>query len=442
MNGNKSDVKIKNERELRFYRWLYKNESALLNYQLKPVVNALNISYLYSLDIKRASRVINSAVRSFYHPDIANTFGRASRGHITENFIPSRDFAWFKKCQDACYYVWLVIRTINIKMLPVGFTSFDVSHYGSPYIPTILTYDYLDLIEYPASHTERLLTITDFFDRCDFSLKGKMELLNAIRAEWYRLYNYKDVFPLTKKEKEKCEWTWKYLHKDRANIKAGAKKRKQNKESERKKQENNSQGALHNSSVEMDAQYNKQPPHIVTLAQVAQHMPPQYPVSTLTELAQHDSSAFRYNDYATHSYLKDISESSVNINTITLMQYLKPSCNSEKRLAIRCLYTCWYHKDTGFFKRFNKAWEGVNSRKKSRYIKKSMLPTETTKPDDMYVTSSQMPPLLTPSVVELPHEKTLAEALREACVQNQSSPSAEDADAKKSNNKPFMDFPY
>jgi hypothetical protein len=96
MNGNKSDVKLKNERELRFYRWLYKNESALLNYQLKPFVNAISISYLYSLDIKRASRVINSAVRSFYHPDIANTFGRASRGHITESFIPSRDFAWFK----------------------------------------------------------------------------------------------------------------------------------------------------------------------------------------------------------------------------------------------------------------------------------------------------------------------------------------------------------
>ena len=60
MNGNKSDVKLKNERELRFYRWLYKNESALLTYQLKPVVNAININYLYSLDIKKASGVIDS----------------------------------------------------------------------------------------------------------------------------------------------------------------------------------------------------------------------------------------------------------------------------------------------------------------------------------------------------------------------------------------------
>lgn len=437
MNGNKSDVKLKNERELRFYRWLYKNESALLNYQLKPVVNAINISYLYSLDIKRASRVINSAVRSFYHPDIANTFGRASRGHITENFIPSRDFAWFKKCQDACYYVWLAIRTIDIKMLPVGFTFFDVSDYGSPFVPAILTYDHLDLIQYPASHTERLLTITDFFDRCDSSLKGKMELLNAIRAEWYRLYNYKDVFPLTKKENEKCEWAWKYLQKDRANIKAGAKKRKENKESERKKQENSSQGALHKSSGEMDTQYNKQPPHIVTLTQVTQQMSQQYPISTLTELARHCQSSVSYNDYATHSSLKHISEDSASINTITLMQYLKPSSNAEKRLIIRCLYTCWYHKDSGFLKRFNKAWEGVHFRKKYRIMKKSTLSPETTEADDTDLTASQIP-----SIGELPREKTPAEALREVCEKNQTSPSVDDEDANKNNNKPFMDFPY
>lgn len=437
MNGNKSDVKLKNERELRFYRWLYKNESALLNYQLKPFVNAISISYLYSLDIKRASRVINSAVRSFYHPDIANTFGRASRGHITENFIPSRDFAWFKKCQDACYYVWIAIRTINIKTLPVAFTSLDVSDYGSPYVPTILTYDYLDLIQYPASHTERLLTITDFFDRCDSSLKGKIELMNAIRAEWYRLYNYKDVFPLTKKEKEKCEWAWKYLQKDRANIKAGAKKRKENKESERKKQENSSQGALHNSSCEMDAQDNKQTPHIVTLTQVTQQMSQQYPISTLTELAQHAPSSVRYNGYATRSSLKDISEDSVNINTNTLMQFLKPSSNTEKYLIIRCLYTCWYHKDSGFLKRFNKAWEGVHFRKKSRSIKKSTLSPETTEAGDTDLTVSQIPP-----IADSPREKTLAEALREVCEQNQTLPSADDEDANKNNNKPSMDFPY
>lgn len=425
MNGNKLDVKLKNERELRFYRWLYKNESALLNYQLKPVVNAPNISYLYSLDIKRASKVINSAVRSFYHPDIANTFGRASRGHITENFIPSRDFAWFKKCQDACYYVWLAIRTINIKILPVAFTSLDVSDYGSPYVPTILTYDYLDLIQYPASHTERLLTITDFFDRCDSSLKRKMELLNAIRAEWYRLYNYKDAFPLTRKEKEKCEWAWKYLQKDRANIKAGAKKRKKNKELEAENQRNNNQSALHNRSGEMDAQYNNQTPHIATLTQLAQHMSPQYPISTLTELAQHDPSSFRYNDYATRSSLKAISEDSVNINAITLMQYLKPSNNAEKRLIIRCLYTCWYHKDTGFLKRFNKAWEGVHFRKKSRSIKKSTQSPETSEADNIDVTASQIPP-----IAESPREKTLTEALREACEQNKTLSSADD-DAKK-----------
>lgn len=442
MSRNESEVELKSERELRFYRWFYQYEPAILSYHLKPAVNTLNISHLYSLDYRQASKIINTAVRSFYHSEIANGFIKAIRMNVTERFIPSREFAWIKNCPDACHYVWLVLRTINIKNPSLSFAFSDAKFYGSPVIPQILTYDQLDLIQYPANNAERVLTIIDFFDRCDASLKDKVELMNAIRTEWYRLYIHKDKLPLSKKEKEKCEWAWKYFQKDRANIKQGAKKRRKNKEPEKQRQESSNQSASQNSSFIMDCQYIQQPSHLTTLAQATQYIPQQYPVSTLAQLAQYQPSVVSHDEYNANGSLTNISESSEYINTVTLMQYLKPSSNAEKRLIIRCLYTCWYHKDTMFLNRFNKAWEGRNSRKKSRSLNKLKTSSENIVPDDNNVTVSQITSIATPPSLELAREKTFLEALREASEKKQPPSPDEDKDAKKNDNKPFTDFPY
>jgi hypothetical protein len=436
MSRNESVVKLKSERELRFYRWFYQYEPAILTYHLKSAVNSLNINHLYSLDNRQASRVINSAVRSFYHPEIANGFIRAIRMNVTERFVPSRDFAWIKNCPDACYYVWLVIRTINIKTPSLFSTFTDAQIYGNPPISQILTYDQLDLIQYPANHTERMFTITDFFDRCDLDLKGKIELMNAIRTEWYRLYTYKDKFPLNKKEKEKCEWAWKYFQKDRSSIKEGAKKRKQNKESEKERQESSTS---QNSSFIMDYQNIHHPSHIRTLTQAAQYIPQQYPASNLTQLAQYHPSAIRHDEYNANGPLKNMIESSAYINTATLMPYLKPASNAEKCLIIHCLYTCWYHKDSDFIKRFNKAWEGRNARKKSRSQKKSKVSPENIVPDDNNVITSQ---ITTQPCVELPHEKTRPEAPGALNENSSPLPADEDMDDKDNGNHPFMWMPY
>lgn len=439
MSRNESVVKLKSERELRFYRWFYQYESAILNYHLKPSINSLNISHLYSMDNRQASRVINTAVHSFYHPEIANGFIRAIRMNVNERFIPSRDFAWIKNCPDACYYVWLVIRTINIKTPSLFSTLPDAQVYGNPPISQILTYDQLNLIQYPANHTERMLTITDFFDRCDSGLKDKIELMNTIRTEWYRLYIYKDKFPLNKKEKEKCEWAWKYFQKDRANIKEGAKKRKQNKESEKERQESNYQNASQNSNFIMDYQNIYHPPHITTLTQVAQYIPQQYPASTLAQLAQYHPSIVKHDEYNANGPLKNMIESSVHINTATLMPYLKPASNAEKCLIIRCLYTCWYHKDSDFIKRFNKAWEGRNARRKSRSQKKSKVSSENRVPEDNNVPVSQ---IATQSCVELPYEKTPSEAMGALNEKSSPHPADENMDDKYDGNHPFMWLPY
>lgn len=441
MSRNESDVKLKSERELRFYRWFYQYESALLSYHLKPAINTLNISYLYSLDIKKASVIINAAVRSFYHPEIANGFIRNIRMNVNERFIPSRDFAWIKNCPDACYYAWLVIRTIKIKT-PSLFSAFSDTHfYSSPLTPQILTYDHLDLIQYPANHAERMLTITDFFDRCDASLKEKIELMHAIRTEWYRLYIYKDRFPLNKKEKEKCEWAWRYIQKYRYNIRAGAKKRKQKKEEERKQQVSGSQNTLQDNSNALHDEYMHPQPLVTTLSQAHQYMSSQCQVTTLSRLHQDSPPVTRHNEFIADSAFDKGTENSAYINTATLMQYLKPSCCAEKRLIIRCLYTCWFHTDDKFINRFQKAWEGINARKKSRE-RKRLKASESKASEKHGIAGSEATSIVMEAGVELPREKTLPEALREVSEQKQHPSSAEDTDDNNSGNKPFMELPY
>lgn len=95
-----------------------------------------------------------------------------------------------------------------------------------------------------------------------------------------------------------------------------------------------------------------------------------------------------------------------------------------------------------FLNRFNKAWEGRNSRKKSRSQKKSKTSSENIVLDDNNVTVSQITSIATPPSLELAREKTLLEALREESEKKQPPSPDEDKDAKKNDNKPFTDFPY
>lgn len=181
------------------------------------------------------------------------------------------------------------------------------------------------------------------------------------------------------------------------------------------------------------------PPHITTLTQAAQYIPQQYPASTLTQLAQYHPSIVRHYEYNADGPLKNMIESSVHINTATLMPYLKPASNAEKCLIIRCLYTCWYHKDSDFIKRFNKAWEGRNARKKYRSQKKSKVSSENRVPEDNNVPVSQ---IATQPCVELPHEKTPTEAMGALNEKSSPLPADENMDDKYDGNHPFMWLPY
>ena len=341
MSEKTQDVKLRNERELRFYRWYFKNDSAILSYQLAPSDWLININHLYSLDVRKASEVINSAIRVFYDPEIAQGYGENSRREISSNLLPLQEFSWFKKCQDACYYVWLRIRVIDIKNRNYNpFTP--LPGLGSPLIPQECIYDLLELISYPVSHQERLQVITDFFDRLNAGLKDKLALMKQIRSEWYYLYKNKDILPLRKNEKEKCEWAWNYIQRNRVNIRKGAKKRIN------KKLNNNV-----NATNEGGGQEIFSHKYVSTLSDLATTNQ----VNTLASLHQ-------------NTFIPDRKDNSLYHHAGSLMPFLKPSSDNEKRLIIRCLYTCWFYTDDKFINRFQKAWESMNARRKSRERKR------------------------------------------------------------------------
>ena len=315
MNKKLTGVELKNERELRFCRWIFQHDIVSVNYEGKHQASTLNINHIHSLDIKKASLAISDAIKIFH--DDYNKQGCFANYHkqINDNLIPMREFAWFKKCQDACYFTWLSIRTVDVNSL-VTRTFFVNTEIGDPIISPDSLYNKLDITLYPANHQERLLVIVDFFDRAELGLKRKLELMNRIRADWYNSYPLKDKIPLKKTDKIKCEWAWSYMQKDKRNVKVGAKKR------------------------------------------------------LLNKTKNIASSQVDHNSY-THNHKLNFTMTGSFIHANSLLSLFKPASISEKYLIIRCLYTFWYYQDNKFIRRFNKAWEAQNSRKKLALNKNS-----------------------------------------------------------------------
>ncbi|WP_224556483.1 hypothetical protein [Pectobacterium versatile] len=315
MNKKLTSVELKSERELRFCRWIFQHDIAAINYDKKYQDSTLNIDHIHGLDIKKASMAISDAIKRFYddyHKQgcVANYYK-----HMNDNLIPMREFAWFKKCQDACYFTWLSIRTLDINFL-ANRTFVVKTETGDPIISPEILYNKLDITLYPANHQERFLVIVDFFDRAALGLKRKLELMNRIRSDWYDSYPLKDKIPLKKTDKIKCEWAWGYMQKDKRNVKIGAQKRLLNKTKN------------------------------IALSPLE-------------------------HNYYTHSHELNFTMTGNFIHADSLLSLFKPASISEKYLIIRCLYIFWYYQDNKFIRRFNKAWEAQNGRNKLAINKKS-----------------------------------------------------------------------
>ncbi|ENL4630862.1 TPA: hypothetical protein HIP51_003500 [Escherichia coli] len=306
-------IDIKTKRDVRLFLWMVGNDVAIENSRQTKEIKTYHLNHIYGEDCNLAALAINEAFRILYkHSD--ELFSYAYRfKKAKEALLPIKEFSWFKRSNDACYFAWAYIRVLSNK-------NRSLSNFGDNEILTIHTrtpYHRYIKIQYPVSHRERIECIEDFFDRSPMDLSSKLAIMSDIRYEWDRRSPLAIWLPLKKNEKKKINWAWDYICKDKINYITGSIKRAQEKIIEESDSDN-----------------------IISQA-------------TLDEIY--------------YSYMNGY------IHQPHFLSLFRPSTTTEKYLAIRCIYIFLYYYDKKFISRFKKSWESLSYRKAKRKSKSIFL---------------------------------------------------------------------
>ncbi|MCB5299243.1 hypothetical protein [Yersinia intermedia] len=374
MMKGKAIIELKTERDIRLFLWLNKDDAATLNFQIIPLVRTYNANQMYGGDINVAAHAINEAFFELYNPDILNSYMFRMK-RKKECFLPSREFGWFKKCQDSCYFIWTFVRCFSNRNRALLNPIIP----NDPIINTNTPYNYLDLPLYPVSHQERVQSIVDFFDRIDFPLINKINLMSFIRSEWHARYHLRNNLPLTEKDKKKCDWAWDYVNKDKRKVADGAKKRIDKRVAEEaKKNEVNSNESVNNINAKEDEfkLLNLRPSAALSqLGTLSAFSPMQFGVQVNTALSQLRAlSAFSPMQFGlpvntalpqlgTSVAISPLPRRDAPMYSPSFLSLFRPVNTTEKYRTLNCIYIFLYHKDPNFLERFTKAWESLSHRK-------------------------------------------------------------------------------
>lgn len=347
----KAIIELKTERDIRLFLWLNKDDAATLNFQTISLVRNYNANQMYGGDINVTTHAINEAFFELYNPDILNSYMFRMK-RKKECFLPSREFSWFKKCQESCYFTWTFVRCFSKRNRALLNPIIP----NEPVINTNTPYNYFDLPLYPVSHQERVQSIVDFFDRIDIPLINKINLMSFIRNEWYARSYFRNNLPLTEKDKKKCDWAWDYINKDKRKVVEGTKKRIDKRVAEEaEKNEVNSNESLNNINAKEDALElsNFRPTALSQIVASVVISPMQFGVQVTTPLSQIGASVA----------ISPLPLRDAPMYSPSFLSLFRPVNTTEKYLTLNCIYIFLYHKDPNFLARFTKAWESLSHRK-------------------------------------------------------------------------------
>lgn len=314
MNG-KMWIDIKTKRDVRLFLWMVGNDVAIENYRQTKEIKTYHLNHIYGEDCNLATLAINEAFRILYkHSDELISYAYRFK-KAKEALLPIKEFGWFKRNNDACYFAWAYIRVFSKKNSSLA--NFDGNDSFSIYTRT--PYHRFIRIEHPVSHRERIECIEDFFDRSRMDLSSKLSIMLSIRDAWDRHSQLADILPLKKNDKGKINWAWDYICKDKINYINGSIKRAQEKLIEKSKTDETGQ--------------------------------------------------------ISQAVLDEIYKSSIEgyIHQPHVLSLFRPSTTTEKYLALRCIYISMYYYDKNFIPRFKKAWELISFRKTNKKSKNKTL---------------------------------------------------------------------
>lgn len=215
-------VNIKNKRDLRLFLWyLSAKDIAVLISTLGSSKSVYNEGDIFGSNVEIASSAVNQALLLIKDKIVKGIYS-TSFNYFKSLQLPPAEFSWIKKSPDACYFLWLYIKTMvhdsnsELQLIPeiagkIRNTDYTAARHD-------FLYKRLLINPYPVDNKERMVAIEDFFDRAPTTLRNKLNLMHRIRNKWDDLYYLSNNFPLTPKEKKKCDWAWEYIQKDRSNM--------------------------------------------------------------------------------------------------------------------------------------------------------------------------------------------------------------------------------
>lgn len=215
-------VNIKNKRDLRLFLWyLSAKDIAVLISTLGSSKSVYNEGDIFGSNVEIASSAVNQALLLIKDKIVKGIYS-TSFNYFKSLQLPPAEFSWIKKSPDACYFLWLYIKTMvhdsnsELQLIPeiagkIRNTDYTAARHD-------FLYKRLLINPYPVDNKERMVAIEDFFDRAPTTLRNKLNLMHRIRNKWDDLYYLSNNFLLTPKEKKKCDWAWEYIQKDRSNM--------------------------------------------------------------------------------------------------------------------------------------------------------------------------------------------------------------------------------
>lgn len=367
-------IDIKTKRDVRLFLWSEGNNVAIENYRQSKSVKKFNPNHIYGEDSFLAAQAINEAFHILYKESDALLSYVYNFKKAKEALLPSKEFSWFKRCNDACYFAWLFVRGLSNRNKYLVNTT----NPQDLIVHSRTLYYYLVKNHYPDSHRERIECIEDFFDRFPYDLSVKLSIMSHIRDEWNKYSHLINKLPFKRNDKNKINWTWEYINKDKTSILNGSIKR-------------------------MQAKYIKE-------------------------------------NSASPDLLHGIFSAAINgyVHNPHFLSLFRPSTTTEKYLALRCIYTSVYHQDMKFITRLKKAWESSNYREKvksqSQGRQKTIAVSKNNELDSHGVIDCVTPTVSILPDVEPPHKKTLIEAINESLIKKDIIPVENNEDEKENKN--------
>jgi hypothetical protein len=228
-------LKIKTKRELSVFYWFVMENKPIVDYYLSsPLKNIKRINSIYRMNMGDASGLLSEII-SNYHSDVIDPI-RYFEGKIElflDSLLPESEFEWFRKNENACYFVWLSIKKhypqLSSEMLnfqkeiaPQKFSHTQplagllATGNSSPDIPHAVAPEYFlseisSLHANPASHKERYKSILYFMDLVPSYFSDKFSFIRNIRSQWNIKFKVKCKLNIPMEDTALCQWAWDYI---------------------------------------------------------------------------------------------------------------------------------------------------------------------------------------------------------------------------------------